>query len=192
LLAFRNLSQEPDLIHNPASGIRDAGGVMRRDGFEKIVSQAVSHALGIEIGLTSQGRASDGRHCFARPQKSECDVCCVPFLKKHVDSVYNHPCTVKERPYCRVRRLAQAISVLGSAQAAENKIESTLRSMGVSSEASLGRGNAYNMSIIVKIDEAGKARLRQLTTTAKQTRDEKKRASTLSEALDILSPAALR
>lgn len=72
---------------------------MKRDGFGKIVSQAVSRALGLEIGLTSQGRASHGRHCFARTQESECYVCCVPFLKEHVDSEYSHPYTVEERPY---------------------------------------------------------------------------------------------
>jgi hypothetical protein len=165
---------------------------MQREGYDKIVSDVVSRALGAHVKLTGQGRTSDSRHCFVRPQKSECELCSVHFLKKHVDSEYSMPCEVEERPYCRVRRLATAITAFGSAQAVEERIEMALRGMGISSEVSLGRGNAHNMSIVIKIDDAGRARMAELKAAAKRARDEQRSASTLAQALDILSPTAPR
>jgi hypothetical protein len=165
---------------------------MHQEGYDKIVSDAVSGALGTHIRLIGQGRMSDGRHCFVRSQKSECYLCSVHFLKKHVDSEYNMPCEVEERPYCRVRRLATAITAFGSAQAVEARIENALRNIGIPSEVSLGRGSAHNMSIIIKIDDSGKARMAELKAAAKRARDEQRSASTLAQALDILNPTAPR
>lgn len=54
---------------------------MKRDGFDKIVSTAVGDALGMQIDLIGQGRASDGRFCFARRLKGRCHLCSVSFLK---------------------------------------------------------------------------------------------------------------
>ncbi|WP_439408563.1 hypothetical protein ACNJX9_09505 [Bradyrhizobium sp. DASA03076] len=116
----------------------------------------------MEVGLISQGRASDGRYCSAKTQKSGCNVWSVAFLKEHLDSERDMLFEVEERPYCRVLRLAQAITAFGSARAVEDKIEATLRSMGISSEVFLGRRSAHNMSIIIKIDDAGRMRLEEL------------------------------
>jgi hypothetical protein len=161
---------------------------MKRDGFDKIVSEAVSHVLGMQLDLIGQGRASDGRHCFVKTQKSVCHVCSVPFLKEHVDSEQDIPCEAEERRHCRLRRLALAIAAFGSARTVEDRIETRLRSMGISAEVSLGRGNAHNMSIIIKIDDAGKARLRELKAVAIHARNQQRLATTLGQALDVLSP----
>jgi hypothetical protein len=162
---------------------------MKRDGFDKIVSEAVSHALGMQLDVIGQGRVSDGRYCFARTHKSRCHVCSVPFLKEHVDSEQDIPCEAEDRLYCRTRRLAQGIAAFGSARAVEDRIEAALRGMGISSEVSLGRGSAHNMSILIKIDDVGRTRLKELKIVAKRARDQQRLATTLGQALDILSPA---
>ncbi len=59
---------------------------MKRDGFDTIVSNAVSHALGIEVSLIGRGSGKDGRYCFSDTQKSQCYLCSVSFLKEHVDT----------------------------------------------------------------------------------------------------------
>jgi hypothetical protein len=163
---------------------------MKRDGFDTIVSNAVSHALGMEVSLIGRGRGKDGRHCFSDIQKSQCYLCSVSFLKEHVDAEQDHPCEVETRRHCRVRRLAQTLATFGSARAVEDKIEVTLRSMGIPAEVSLGRSNAHNMSIIVKIGDAGRARMEELKAASKRTRDQEKLASTLAQALNVLSPVA--
>ena len=163
---------------------------MRRDGFDKLVSDAVSQALGMHVDLIGHGRASDGRFCFAKRLKSRCRSCSVSFLKEHVDAEQDIPCEVEERPYCRVRRLAETITKFGSARAVEGQVEATLRRMGIPSEVSLGRGSAHNMSIIIKIDDAGRTRLEELKAVAKRARDQEKLAATLSQALDVLNLSA--
>jgi hypothetical protein len=162
---------------------------MKREGLEKILSEAVSAALGVEIRLTSPGRASDGRFNYVDRLQSECHVCVVPFLKERTNWEFSMPCEPGERSSCRVRRVAEAITVFGSARAVEDKIETQLRSMGIASEASLGRGSANNMSIILKIGDQGRARLTELKNAAKRIRDQQKTASTLAKALDVLTPA---
>lgn len=162
---------------------------MKRDGFEKILSEAVSAALGVVIRLTSPGRASDGRFSYVDRQQSECHVCVVPFLKERTNWEFAMPCETGERSSCRMRRLAEAITALGSAQAVEDSIEAQLRSMGIASEASVGRGSAHNMSIIIKIGDQGRVRLEELKNDAKRIRDQQKTVATLAKALDVLTPA---
>lgn len=165
------------------------GRLLKRDGFDRIVGEAVSEALGMQLDIIGQGRVSDGRYCFVRTQKRKCHVCSVPFLKEHVDSEHDMPCEAEGRLYCRVRRLAHAITALGSARAVEDRIEATLRGRGISSEASLGRGSAHNMSIIIKIDDAGRTRLKESKMVAKRAHDQQRLATMLGRSLDVLSPA---
>jgi hypothetical protein len=81
--------------------------------------------------------------------------------------------------------LAQALGAFASATAVEAKIEAAYGRLGILADVSVGRGNANNLSIIVKITEADKARIQ---STLRTTRHDQKLASALAEALDVLSP----
>ena len=49
-------------VHYFAPANQGTGDSMKRDGFDKIVSEAVSHALGMQLDVIGQGRVSDGRY----------------------------------------------------------------------------------------------------------------------------------
>lgn len=149
-------------------------------GFEHTLSRVVSEVLGAPVRLFDQGRMRDGRFWFSSSKKSQCIGCSVPFLKGHVHSDADLPCKRKsDRKYCRTYALAQALSAFASARVVEAKIEAALRAIRISAEVSLGRGNAHNLSVIIKVAEADKTDFQ----VAKRTvRHEDKLSSALSSA----------
>jgi len=156
-----------------------------RASFEQTLSDAVSDAIGVRVKLHDQGRTQDGRLCFDRPQKSLCLACAVSYLKDHVNAETDIPCERNKRKYCRTHQLAQALAAFESAKAVEARIEAALRQKGISADVSLGRGNAHNMSINVKVDPADRARFQ---AEKRKALHERKLSSGLAEALNILSP----
>lgn len=156
-----------------------------RTGFEHTLGEVVSRTLGAAVRIFDQGRTNDGRFRFGSPKKSQCIHCTVPFLKDHVYSEMDHPCSGKsERRHCDVKARAQALAAFGSAKAVETKIEVALRSIRVPAEVSLGRGSAHNLSITIKVAEADKT---DFQAAKRRVRREQKLSSTLGVALDILT-----
>lgn len=156
-----------------------------RVGLENTLSDVVRKVLGVPIRLSEQGRVQDVRFCFGRRQKSPCIACTVLYLKEHAASDRDYPCERDEQRFCDTFALARALGAFASATAAETKIEAEYRRRGISTEVSIGRGSAHNLSIIVKITEADKARIQGALRT---TRHEQKLSSALTQALDVLSP----
>jgi hypothetical protein len=157
-----------------------------RDSIEKTLSSVVSEVLRLHVRLSDESRQRDGRFCYSRSKKSQCSACSVTYLKEHVASETDYPCERAERKFCDTYRLARALETFASRTAVETSIEAAYRRRGISAEVSIGRANAHNLSIIVKIPEVDKARIQDDLRTARR---ERKLSTTLAQALDVLSPA---
>jgi hypothetical protein len=156
-----------------------------RAGIEGTLSTVVSEVLGLRIRFFDEGRQRDGRFCYSRSQKSQCAAGTVSYLKEHVASETDYPCERAERKYCDTYQLAQALEAFASGTAVETSIEAAYRRRGISAEVSIGRANAHNLSIIVKIPETDKACIQGELRTKRR---EQKLSSALGAALDVLSP----
>jgi hypothetical protein len=157
-----------------------------RASIERTMSAVVSEVLGLRIALSDESRQRDGRFCYSRSKKSQCAACSVAYLKEHVASESDYPCERAERKYCDTYQLARALEAFVSRTTVETSIEAAYRRRGISAEVSIGPANAHNLSIIVKIPEADKARIKGDLRTARR---EQKLSSALVQALDVLSPA---